>query len=67
MRRLKSFDDVRRLLANVINKVEDGTMTPKVSGAITFSANVLLRAIECRDLEDLSKRMVILEEKGGRL
>jgi hypothetical protein len=64
-RRLKSFDDVRRLLASVINRLETGDIDPAISGRIVFAANVLLRALEARDLESMEKRLSALEAKGS--
>jgi hypothetical protein len=62
-RRLKSFDDVRRLLASVINRLESGLIDPAIAGRITYTANVLLRALEARDLEQMEKRLSALEAK----
>jgi hypothetical protein len=61
-RRLKSFDDVRRLLASVINRLEAGLIDPAVAGRITFTANVLLRAIEGSQFADLERRLEAIEE-----
>ena len=62
-RRLKSFDDVRRLLASVINRLETKEIDPAIAGRITYCANVLLRALEARDLEVMEKRLAALECK----
>jgi hypothetical protein len=61
-KRLKSFDDVRRLLASVINRLEAGLIDPAIAGRITFTANVLLRAIEGSQFQDLEKRLAAIEE-----
>ena len=64
-RRLKSFEDVRRLLASVINRLETGQIEPPLAGRITYTANVLLRAIEARDLLNMESRLRALE--GGQM
>jgi hypothetical protein len=63
-RRLKSFDDVRRLLASVINRLETKEIDPAIAGRITYTANVLLRALEARDIENMEKRLAALETRG---
>ena len=60
-RRLKTLEDVRRYLANLINRTEDGTVDPSLAGRLGYLANSLARVIEGSDLErrveDLEKRL----------
>lgn len=64
-RRLKTLDDVRRYLADVINRVESGDLDANVAGRIGYLANVLKSVIEGSDLE---KRVLELEKtmKGNK-
>ncbi|MBE0576901.1 MAG: hypothetical protein IH613_13520 [Desulfuromonadales bacterium] len=62
-RRLKTATDLRRYLANLINRVEQGETTPEMASKLGFLVNILLKAIEISDLE---KRIEALEQKGGR-
>jgi hypothetical protein len=64
-RRLKSFSDVRRYLAGLINRVEAGELEEVKASRLTYISNVLLRAIECNHLEELDKRLTALEAKEG--
>ncbi len=67
-RRLKTIEDVRRYLASLINRTEDKTLDPQLSGRLAYISNILLRAVEGSDLE---KRIESLEknlnEKGKKI
>jgi hypothetical protein len=60
-RRLKTFMDVRRYLASLINRVEADEVTAEKAGRLTYICNVLLRAIECGQLENMEHRLLALE------
>lgn len=62
-RRLKSLDDLRRYLADAINRVEGGELDPGVAGRITYMVNTLRAIIEGGDLE---RRLVELERRMGK-
>ena len=51
-RRLKTMEDVRRYLANLINRTEKGTVEPGLAGKLGYLANSLARIIEGSDLEN---------------
>jgi hypothetical protein len=62
-RRLKTFIDVRRYLASLINRVESKQLKPEVAGRLAYISNILLRAIETMKLEDVERRLTTLEEE----
>lgn len=51
-RRLNTLEDLRRYLASVINRVEDGALNPAVAGKLGYLANILKAVIEGTTLED---------------
>ena len=57
-RRLKTATDLRRYLANLINRVEQGETSPEIASKLGYLSNILLRVIEGSDLE---KRIEALE------
>ena len=59
-RRLKTLEDVRRYLANLINRTEAGEVDARLAGRLGFLANSLAHIIEQTDIE---KRLEALEEK----
>ncbi len=59
-RRLKTLEDVRRYLANLINRTEDGEVDPSLAGKLGYLANSLARVIEGSELE---KRVDALERQ----
>jgi hypothetical protein len=62
-KRLKSISDVRRYLATLINRLEEGAgdkLDPALAGRLAYICNVLLGAIKDSDIED---RIRVLEEK----
>jgi hypothetical protein len=59
-RRLKSLEDVRRYLANLINRTEAGEVEPGTAGKLGYLASILTRVIEGSDVE---RRLDILESK----
>ena len=59
-RRLKTMEDIRRYIANLINRVEAGEVQPEVSGRLGYLANILVKVIEGGELE---KRIERLEKK----
>ena len=50
-RRLKTASDLRRYLANLINRVELGETTPEIASKLGYLSNILLRVIEGSDFE----------------
>ena len=50
-RRLKTVSDLRRYLANLINRVEQGEATPEMASKLGYLSNILLRVIEGSDFE----------------
>lgn len=61
-RRLRSLDDVVRLLGSVINQVESGEMEEGRARAICYAAGILRQALES---SELVKRIEALEEAAG--
>jgi hypothetical protein len=57
-RRLKTMDDVRRLLADTTNLLCADQIDAQKAGKIGFLANILARVIEAGELE---KRLTALE------
>lgn len=57
-RRLKTMQDLRRYLANLINRTEAGEVDPATAGKLGYLANSLARVIEGGDI---SKRLDELE------
>ncbi len=62
-RRLKELKDVRRYLANLINRVEAGQVPPEMGSKLTYIASALVRVIESMDLRGLDERLAALEER----
>jgi len=67
-KRLKSTEDIRRFLANLILKTENKEFDPLLAGKLGYLSSILLKAIEGGDLE---KRVEALERKlakqGGQI
>ena len=59
-RRLKTLGDLRRYLANLINRTEAGEVEPSLAGKLGYLVNSLGRIIEGTDLE---KRVESLEQR----
>ena len=51
MRRLNNMLDLRRYLANLINRTEAGEVAPVLAGKLGYLASILQRVIEGGDLE----------------
>ena len=58
-KRLKTTSDLRRYLANLVNRVESGEVEPAKASKIRFLVNILAKLIESTDLE---KRVEELEK-----
>ena len=58
-KRLKNTTDLRRYVANLINRVEKGEVDPILAGKLGYLVNLLSKLIEASDLE---KRVEELEE-----
>ena len=59
-KRLKTAEDVRRYLANLILKTERKEIEPELASKLGYLINILLRAVEDSDVE---RRIISLEEK----
>lgn len=62
-KRLKTIDDVRRYLADLIHRVEataDGKIDGTLAGRLAYISNILLGAIKDSDIE---RRIVELEKQ----
>jgi hypothetical protein len=62
-RRLKSAHDVRRYLADLINRLEAGQIDPGVAGRAGYLSNILIRVIEGSDFE---ARLKALEDRDNK-
>jgi hypothetical protein len=56
-KRLKTAVDLRRYLANLINRVESGEIETDRAGKLGYLANILLRVIEHSDLEERIEKL----------
>ena len=61
-RRLKTGTDIRRYLAYLIHRTEDGAVDPGVAGKLGYLCNLLLKAIEVGEFEE---RLARLEQMQG--
>ena len=61
-KRLKSIEDVRRYLSNLINRVESGDVEASKAGRLGYLASILKSCIESGDIE---KRLEELEERAS--
>jgi len=59
-RRLKTNLDIRRYLANLINRVEANELEVQKAGRLAYISQILLKALENTDLEE---RLEALEKK----
>jgi hypothetical protein len=59
-RRLKTMEDVRRYIANLINRTESGEVDGMLAGKLGYLSNILIKIIEGGELE---KRVDLLEEE----
>lgn len=65
-RRLKTIQDVRRYLASLITRLEDGAggeIDATLAGRLAYISNILLGAIKDGDLE---RRISALEERMNK-
>jgi len=58
-KRLKTAADLRRYLANLINRVESGEIETDKAGKLGYLSNIMLRVMETSDIE---KRLEALEQ-----
>jgi len=58
-KRLKNTTDLRRYLANLINRAEKGDVDPNLAGKLGYLVSLLAKLIETSDLE---QRLEVLEE-----
>ena len=56
-RRLKSLEDVRRYLANLINETRAGNVDPSLSTKLGYLLNILKSTISDSDLESRIKKL----------
>ena len=59
-KRLKTIENVRVYLADLINRTETGDIEPTLSGKLGYLVSILVRVIEGGDLE---KRIKAIEER----
>jgi hypothetical protein len=55
--RLKDLGDLRRYLANLINRTEAGIVEPGLAGKLGYLAATMARIIEGRDIEARIRRL----------
>lgn len=64
-RQLKTTTDLRRYLANIINRVEAGTLDPSKAGRLGYLVNITKSVIDGSELEErVEKLEAILKEKA---
>ena len=59
-RRLKNMVDLRRYLANLVNRTESGVVEPSLAGKLGYLISILTRVIEGSEIE---KRLDEIEKK----
>lgn len=59
-RRLKTMTDIRRYLANLVNRTESGVVDPSLAGRLGYLISILTRVIEGSEIE---KRLDEIERK----
>jgi hypothetical protein len=64
-RRLKTNQDCRRYLANLINRLEAGEVDPTIAGRAGYLTNILIRCIEGTEIEERLAKLEQLSGKGG--
>lgn len=64
--RLKSTHDVTGLLIDTINEVRSGELDPKISNAVGYLANILLKAFEQGEMDERIKRLEDILEKSRK-
>jgi hypothetical protein len=50
-RRLKTATDIRRYLADLLNRIESGETDPQIASKCGYISNILLKAIELGSFE----------------
>lgn len=68
MKRLQNAQDLRRYLANLINRVESGEVEVNLGKSLAYMSSILLRIIEGSDLEgrveQLERKLESKRKKG---
>lgn len=59
MKRLKTTEDVRRYIADLIRRTEAGQVDAALAGKLGYLSGILLKCIETSDLE---QRMTAIEK-----
>ena len=62
-RRLKTMEDIRRYMADLINRTEHGKVEAGLAGKLGYLSSILVKIIETGDIE---KRLEVLERKVNR-
>jgi len=67
-KRLKTLDDLRRYLASLIVRTEDGLIEVNLGKTLAYMSSILVRVIEGGDLEErieqLERKMESKRKKG---
>ena len=67
-KRLKTLDDLRRYLASLIVRTEDGSIEVNLGKTLAYMSSILVRVIEGGDLEgrveQLERKMESKRKKG---
>ena len=61
-RRLKNLGDYRKLLADVLNRIESDDIEHGKARLLIYGSQVAKSIIEAEDLEDIRQRLAALEE-----
>ncbi|HAR97992.1 MAG TPA: hypothetical protein DCS11_03670 [Syntrophus sp. (in: bacteria)] len=68
MKRLQNAQDLRRYLANLINRTESGEVEVNLGKSLAYMSSILLRIIEGGDLEgrveQLERKLESKRKKG---
>jgi hypothetical protein len=64
-RRLKTQTDLRRYYADLIRRVEAGTLKAEVATKLTYIGSHLSKCIELQDIESMKRDIAELKENDG--
>ena len=65
-KRLKTLEDARRYLSNLINRTEGGEVEPQLAAKLGYLTNILISCIKDSDLESRIERLEQLTQTKGK-
>lgn len=61
--RIVKIEDLRRLVAKIIQEIREGDIETERARAIFYGCNTLVKIFEVAKLEEIKERIKVLEEK----